>query len=71
MTNLTRPVKRETAARYRGKPLVIELHAGYLTLRQKGRRRGVVTVDYPTILEVGYKMLAAEARREKAAKRKG
>lgn len=66
MTNLTRPVKRETAQHYRGKPLIIELHAGYLKLRQKGRRRGAVEVDYATILEVGYKLLARQESNKRA-----
>jgi len=74
MTALTRPVRRETAACYRGRPLIVELHPGYIVLREKGTRRAV-TVDYKTALEVGYKILArqqqAEQGKARAARRKG
>ena len=74
MTALTKPVRRETAACYRGRPLIVELHPGYLVLREKGTRRAV-TVDYKTALEVGYKLLArqqqADRVKERGARRKG
>jgi len=59
-----RILKRETASTYRGRPLVIELHPGYLTLRQKGKR-SQVKVDYAACLELGYKILDRAARAEK------
>lgn len=59
MTALNRPVRRETAIVYRGRPLIAEIHAGFLALREKGRRAGV-TVDYRTIYELGWKILARE-----------
>ena len=69
MTTLTHPVKRETAARYRGRPLIIELHPGYMNIREKGTRRSV-TVDYRTALEVGYKLLARQKQAEKVQEKK-
>lgn len=68
MTTLSRPVRRETSTVYRGRPLIVELHGGYMTLREKGTRRAV-TIDYRTALEVGYKLLARQAQREKGGKR--
>ena len=74
MTSLTRPVRRETGVTYRGRPLVIEIHAGYLSLREKGKRHAI-TVDYRAVLDLGYKMLARaeaeEKRQAHAAGRKG
>ena len=68
MTALTRPVRRETAACYRGRPLIVELHPGYIVLREKGTRRAV-TVDYKTALEVGYKILARQQQAEQGKAR--
>jgi hypothetical protein len=51
------PVIRETGAAYRGRPLIVELHPGYLTLREKGRR-DIVSIDYATAYELGWKMKA-------------
>src|SRR5215471_16177509 len=39
------PVRRETAVYYRRRPLLVELHPGYLTLREKGKRF-TLAVDY-------------------------
>jgi hypothetical protein len=61
---------RETAAVYRGRALVIELHPGYCSVRLKGTKQAV-SVDYRTVLETGYKILARQAASEKAARRKG
>jgi hypothetical protein len=63
-----RIVKRETASTHRGRPLIVELHPGYLTLRQKGRR-SAVAVDYGAVLDLGYKILARAERAEKLAKK--
>ena len=68
MTSLNRPVKRETGAIVKGRPLVVELHAGYLTLRAKGKRH-TVTVDYRAVLDLGYRILARAAATEKQAAR--
>jgi hypothetical protein len=61
---------RETSAYYRGRALVIELHPGYCSVRLKGTRQAV-SVDYRTVLETGYKVLARQAAAEKAARKRG
>lgn len=68
MTPLNRPVRRETSTVYRGRPLIAEAHAGYLVLREKGRRAGV-SVDYQTIYELGWKILARESGAAGAARK--
>lgn len=73
MTSLlasNRTVRRETATTYRGRALVVELHPGYLSIRQKGKRTPV-TVDYAAVYELGWKMIARAQRAEKQAARKG
>jgi hypothetical protein len=64
MTSLVKPVRRETATLYRGRPLIAEMHAGYVVIREKGRRAGV-SVDWRTIYETGWKILAREERDKK------
>jgi hypothetical protein len=67
----TRPVVRETGACFRGRALVVEVHAGFVAVHEKGRREGV-TVDWLAIYELGWKMRARmDAREKAAAKRKG
>ena len=61
MTSLNHPIRRETATTYRGRPLIVELHPGYALIREKGKRHSV-SVGYAAILELGYKLLAREAR---------
>jgi hypothetical protein len=76
MTTIERKVKRETAARYRGRALVVELQAGQLALYPKGTRRRFV-LDYEVAYEVAMKIEARARQIEKdrarkaAAKRKG
>jgi hypothetical protein len=65
----TRPVIRETGACYRGRPLVVEVHAGFLAMHEKGRREGV-TIDWQAIYELGWKMRARMEAREKAASKR-
>ena len=55
------PVKRETATLYRGKPLVVELHAGYMTVSRK-RERLSVAIDYAAVYETAMKIAAREAK---------
>jgi hypothetical protein len=64
-----KPVTRETAAVYRGRPLIVELHPGFLVLRQKGLAERV-TVDYIAALELGYKMLWRQAQGAKKPARR-
>jgi hypothetical protein len=69
-----RPLKRETATSIRdgGKllPIIVELHPGYLVLRQKGRRRGLV-LDYSSAYVMAAQALADERRRAKVQARGG
>jgi hypothetical protein len=65
----SRPLRRETATVYRGRPLIVELHPGYLVLREKCTRKAV-TVDYRTALELGYKLLARQAAIDKHDKKR-
>ena len=63
MTRITSetPVRRETAAEYRGVPIVVELHAGYLVVSRKGHQDKAM-IDYAAIYEVAWKMKAREDR---------
>ena len=70
MTTLAKPLRRETAVRYRGRPLVVELHAGYLTLRQKGTRQPPVALDYRTAMEVAFELLWRQQQADRKAARK-
>lgn len=36
-----RPLRRETGVTWRGRALVVEIHAGFVEVREKGRREGV------------------------------
>lgn len=65
MTQLTKPVTRETLSRDRGKPLIVTLHPTYLELRAKGTRRRY-TLTYEACLWQSIKRELDEVRREKA-----
>lgn len=67
MTALTRPVIRETSARDRGRPIVVELHTHELVFREKGRRRRVA-LPILAALHLAYKLAAREAARERKGK---
>ncbi len=62
-----RPTIRELSACNKGRPLVIEVFPGYLTLREKGRRFKV-SVDYQSVLHLGYKKLANEKKAQRKAR---
>jgi hypothetical protein len=67
--NSASPVRRETDAMYRGRTLVVELHPAFVSLKEKGKRTRV-TVSYPAIYELAWKLLArAEAAEKKGKKR--
>lgn len=68
MTQLTKPVRRETAATTTGRSLIVELHPGYMTLREKGRR---FKVSVGAVLHLAYKQLAAQKLAEKKGKKGG
>lgn len=65
MTSIQRPVRRETAVLYRGRPLLVELAPRHLTIREKGRRDRV-SVDFAAIYEFAMKI---RFRREQAEKK--
>jgi hypothetical protein len=72
MTTLTtdKTVVRETAARHARRAIIVELSPHLITLRLKGLRDRLA-VPYDALIETLYKRRAEEARREKAAKRRG
>ena len=60
MTQITtRPVVRETATQYRGKPLVVSIHPRMLAIRPKGTREWFA-VDYEALFDLARKL---DARR--------
>lgn len=71
MTELTgsKRVTRAVAATYRGKQLVVTLHAHTLTIREKGRRKGY-EVPYHSVFTMGALKQAEAIRREKLEARK-
>ncbi len=58
------PVKRETSATERGRPIVIGLHPKYLTLRVKGQRRAF-QLTYDQLMWKCYHMAAEQLRQER------
>jgi hypothetical protein len=69
MTVIARPVRRETAVIYRGRPLCVTAHPRYLEIREKGRR-DILSVDYATIYEVALRLRWRKQQDEKKAARK-
>jgi len=64
------PVRRETDAHYKGKPLVVELHPGFIVMGEK-RKKHRVTIDYATVYETAWKIMArAEAAQRKTQKKR-
>ena len=69
MTKTTKPIIRETLTEFQARPLVLELHATWLVIRQKGRRYRYV-VTYDQIWKKGAENALRAAREERAARRK-
>jgi hypothetical protein len=69
MTLIQRPVIRETAARERGRVIIIELHAGYMVLRLKGLRQRH-SLAYDALYWRAQKAEADRIRMEKAQARR-
>jgi hypothetical protein len=73
MTALLKPVRRETYSNVRdgrkSRPLMITLHATYLTIRPKGRRYAY-TVTYDQVFNIGAKNAAEQLRKAKVEARK-
>lgn len=59
-----RPVARETAVIYRGRPLMIMLHPQLMELREKGKHTRV-TVPIAAIWDLGWKLKARQEAAEK------
>lgn len=55
-------VTRETAISYKGRPLIVELHPGYMVLRRKGSRSERYMLSYDAAFEAAAK---AEYMRQK------
>lgn len=49
-----KPLTRETSTTYKGKPLCLELHQGYLVIHPKGSQEKYM-VDYTSIFHLGAK----------------
>jgi hypothetical protein len=47
------PTTRETEAKERGDPLVVDLHPRYLTVRVKGHPTQSYNLDYELLLAIG------------------
>lgn len=66
---LGKTVTRQTATTVQGRDLVVTLHAGYLEIRQKGRRQ-TFDVSYHSIFVMGAKAAADKLREERELVRK-
>ena len=62
-------IRRETPARYRGVPLVIEIRSHTIAIREKGRRTAY-EVSYDQIFTLGARNAANARAAEKRARRK-
>ena len=73
MTALVRPVTRETAQEIRdgGRvlPIIIEIHAGFMSLRQKGCRTKYA-LPYDVAYRYAVRLHVEAERREKKARKK-
>lgn len=67
MTRLNKPVRRETFAPRWG-DIVVTMDSAGITIREKGRRTAYGPVPFGVIMQKGAEMMAAAARREKAAR---
>jgi hypothetical protein len=68
LTKLGRPIVQKTAARERGKPLLVDLHPGYLVLRLKGTRHRW-PISYKSV-DLSAVKGAAEKRRKTTMKQR-
>lgn len=69
MTQVLKPVTRETLSRDRGRNLIVTLHPTYLEVRPKGTRRRY-TLTYEACMWQAIRREVDEMRREKAKARK-
>jgi hypothetical protein len=68
MTPATKTI-RETAARYRGRALIVEVNPHVITCREKGRRDRV-DIPYEAIYELGLKLRYRQQQAEKKKARR-
>jgi len=68
MTQISRPVKRETRSQVQGRVLMVELSRYSITLRQKGKRSGY-SVPLEAVFHLGGKMMRRELDAAKKVKR--
>ena len=69
MTRIGRPIVRETAARERGRPLLVELHPGFLAFRLKGTRQRW-PISYESVFWSAVKLAAEKQREDRMKDRK-
>ncbi len=69
MTQISRPVKRETRSQVQGRVLMVELSRYSITIRQKGRREGS-TVPLEAVYWTGAKWKRRELDAEKKGRKK-
>jgi hypothetical protein len=69
MIRISRTIVRETAATERGRPLLIELHPGFLAIRLKGTRQRW-PLSYISIFWHAVKAAAEKDRAERNERRK-
>ena len=69
MQKITRRLVRETVVSDRGRPLLIELHPGYVIFRLKGTRQRYA-IDWEALYRFAQKREAERVLTERYAKRK-
>lgn len=68
MTTLTRNLRRETSASYRGRALMIDAGKYGVAIREKGKRNGYYA-PWEAVFTMAAKLQAAQQRRERMAQR--
>jgi hypothetical protein len=61
--NIKRPVRRVVDEEVRGRPIVAEMHPGFVRVREYGRR-SFYEVPWSAVYMLGARMQAAQAKRE-------
>lgn len=69
MTTTIKPVRRETLSCFRSRPLIIELHPTWVSIRMK-RSRIAYSVTIDQIWNLGARNAAEALRREREQRRK-
>lgn len=66
MTRADKPVTRETYSRYQARPVVVSIHATYISVRLKGTQKRF-TIDAVAAYQFAARLEAEARRREKRA----